>query len=85
MKIVAIDFSNNDFVAGDSKEAIVNALFTFRLSENRTLFAKMKGYEEQAHHSYGADYTDKEAMVDAVKFLFDRLERYNWHVYVPLK
>lgn len=85
MKILVMDFANSDFVAADSKDVIVNALFTFRLAEDRTLFAKMKGYDEESHHSYGSDYTDAEAIKDAVNFLFDRLTRYNWNIYVPYK
>jgi len=76
----------NNVVLGESKEDVVCQIFEWQLKPHNFLKVKCKGYNEQTYHSYDMFvWTEEEVREDVIKFLFGKLDKFGYKVFIEYK
>jgi len=64
-----------------TKEGIVSQICTFKFDNKNQLVVQFKGFNPVVYHSYNSEFTEKEMYKDAIKFIFNKLKDYGYHIY----
>ena len=65
-----------------TKSEIINQVCEFTIDQLRRVHFQFTGFKREQLISYSEEYTEEEMRKDCINLLFNRLERYNYKVFV---
>jgi hypothetical protein len=71
----------DEFFIGEKSE-IINQVCEFTIDQLRRVHFKFNGFKKEQLISYSEEYTQEEMYKDCIELLFNRLERYNYKIFV---
>jgi len=75
---------DDKFFIGEKSE-IINQVCEFTTDQLRRVHFKFKGFKKEQLISYSEEYTQEEMYKDSIELLFNRLERYNYKIFVSYR